>query len=171
MAIPRWRWRYYADDGCDRYECLNCYDEWESRQGPVREGYPDGWRWCPNCGVQWTGEQAITEEEREDRSRKRGARRKLPDRRPWVLESRTMNIEPSGSRSLVSDWRGVTVYYDRHQILKEYKNRLSIEAREVAEELEDLEAGETAFSWRTEYRIMRYKSPIEPGKQIVPRLT
>ena len=56
--IPKWRYVEYTDDGCAKYQCLNCYETWEGRSWP---GYTlDGaftaiWKFCPHCGCQWTG--------------------------------------------------------------------------------------------------------------------
>jgi len=56
--IPKWRYVHYTDDGCALYQCLNCYKQWEGRSWP---GYThDGaftavWKFCPYCGVEWTG--------------------------------------------------------------------------------------------------------------------
>lgn len=38
MAIPKWRYVRYSDDGCAIYQCLNCYNTWEARTSP---GYND----------------------------------------------------------------------------------------------------------------------------------
>jgi len=50
MSIPKWR--YYADDddGCNVYQCLFCYETWNGRSSPRY------WKFCPCCGVKWSGE-------------------------------------------------------------------------------------------------------------------
>jgi rRNA maturation endonuclease Nob1 len=42
MSIPQYRYVEYTDDGCSRYECLNCYCQFEVRDIP--------WKYCPGCG-------------------------------------------------------------------------------------------------------------------------
>jgi len=32
--IPKWRKVRYTDDGCNLYQCLSCYNEWEDRDAP-----------------------------------------------------------------------------------------------------------------------------------------
>lgn len=34
MSVPHWRYVHYTDDGCAIYQCLNCYNKWESRTAP-----------------------------------------------------------------------------------------------------------------------------------------
>lgn len=51
MSIPKFRDCGYTDEGCSLYQCLSCKNQWESRSSPEY-----GWRFCPYCGVQWTGE-------------------------------------------------------------------------------------------------------------------
>lgn len=63
MSIPKWRHVCYTDDGCDVYQCLNCYNEWESRTGPKCEWKKEyNWKHCPYCGCQWEGEKEWDEE-------------------------------------------------------------------------------------------------------------
>lgn len=52
MSIPKYRYMEYTDDGCCLYQCLNCYNEWESRTDPEY-----GWHWCPYCGIKWESKQ------------------------------------------------------------------------------------------------------------------
>lgn len=42
-AVPYWRYVEYTDDGCSRYQCLNCKEIWEGRDSP---GYVDGYEEC-----------------------------------------------------------------------------------------------------------------------------
>lgn len=48
--INKWREVRYTDDGCSLYQCLSCKQDWEARNSPEY-----GWRFCPYCGVEWTG--------------------------------------------------------------------------------------------------------------------
>lgn len=50
MAVAKWREVEYTDDGCSVYQCLSCYQQWEGRSSPEY-----GWKFCPFCGIQWTG--------------------------------------------------------------------------------------------------------------------
>ena len=40
MSINLWRYVLYTQDGCADYQCLMCYNSWESRTTP---GYTDRW--------------------------------------------------------------------------------------------------------------------------------
>lgn len=51
VSIPKFRDCGYTDEGCSLYQCLSCKNQWEGRSSPEY-----GWRFCPYCGVQWTGE-------------------------------------------------------------------------------------------------------------------
>lgn len=51
MAINYWRDCGYVDDGCNRYQCLQCKHDWVGRDVPRY-----GWKFCPYCGTQWVGE-------------------------------------------------------------------------------------------------------------------
>lgn len=51
MSIPYWREVEYTDDGCSEFQCLNCYETWESRTTPKK------WKLCPICGCHWIGQQ------------------------------------------------------------------------------------------------------------------
>ena len=60
MSLNAYRAVCYTDDGCTLYQCLNCYNSWESRTEP---GWFDGegkyhvdWRFCPYCGTEWEGQ-------------------------------------------------------------------------------------------------------------------
>lgn len=77
MSIPKWRYIRYTDEGCALYQCLSCYNDWDSRTAPgwfnttrsipspVEDGtnyyieiepeYTPAWTLCPYCGVQWEG--------------------------------------------------------------------------------------------------------------------
>lgn len=61
MAIPYWRKIKYIDDGCFIYQCLNCYNTWESRTAPwfedekKRYSSKSDWIACPICRVKWLG--------------------------------------------------------------------------------------------------------------------
>lgn len=57
MGIPCWRYVEYVDDGCSRYQCLSCKQEWVARSNPRHEK----WRYCPACGVEWAGERECRE--------------------------------------------------------------------------------------------------------------
>lgn len=68
MAIPYWREVRYTDDGCSIYECLNCYNSWESRSPPwneykgIRSARGGIWRLCPICGCHWLGQKSSEKE-------------------------------------------------------------------------------------------------------------
>ena len=47
MSIPRYRHVDYTDDGCNLYQCLNCYKHIEGRTGPQK--------FCTWCGIEWEG--------------------------------------------------------------------------------------------------------------------
>lgn len=34
MSIPKWRYVRHTDDGSDLYQCLNCYNSWDTRNAP-----------------------------------------------------------------------------------------------------------------------------------------
>ena len=59
MPIPFVLCRGYTDDGCSKYECLQCNDTWEGRSG--------GFNFCPFCGIKFQGIQPNRGEERRDR--------------------------------------------------------------------------------------------------------
>jgi hypothetical protein len=50
--INDWRSVEYTDDGCTEYQCLSCKTSWEARTSPEHAH----WRFCPVCGIQWTGQ-------------------------------------------------------------------------------------------------------------------
>lgn len=52
MPIPKFREKRDTDDGCSVFQCLSCYQEWESRTPPEY-----GWKYCPYCGVEWKGQE------------------------------------------------------------------------------------------------------------------
>jgi hypothetical protein len=38
MPVPKWRVSKDSDDGCTIYQCLSCYNDWESRTSPASWG-------------------------------------------------------------------------------------------------------------------------------------
>lgn len=67
MAINRWRYVEYTDDGCALYECLQCYGRWEGRGEPgyihhETRQYIACWHFCPLCGTQWLGKRTTDSE-------------------------------------------------------------------------------------------------------------
>lgn len=46
--IPKYRHMQYTDDGCDRYQCLSCYDTMEVRSV--------SFNFCPSCGIKFDGQ-------------------------------------------------------------------------------------------------------------------
>lgn len=92
--IPKWRYVEYTDDGCARYECLQCYSQWEGRSVV---GYIDFdssvfkavWKFCPYCGCEWTGSTRTEEDEygpRRQKVRNAENSRRFDDRKdpPWM---------------------------------------------------------------------------------------
>lgn len=59
MAINKWRWVRYEDDGVEGYECLKCRKTWSMRGSPGP--------FCSYCGTKWDGEVAWNTPEREER--------------------------------------------------------------------------------------------------------
>lgn len=56
MAINRWRYVRYLDDGVSEFQCLKCYNTWDARSGPgyTHEGqYTAKWLYCPFCATKW----------------------------------------------------------------------------------------------------------------------
>jgi hypothetical protein len=49
MSITKYRHMNYTDDGCDLYQCLNCYKTLEIR-------YIPDWKFCPMCGIEYSEE-------------------------------------------------------------------------------------------------------------------
>ena len=47
--LERGQYRYveYDDDGCDRYQCLWCFNDFVMRDNP------EYWNFCPKCGRSW----------------------------------------------------------------------------------------------------------------------
>lgn len=81
--MNRWRKIRDTDDGCTTYECLKCKTGWESRTTP------EGWSFCPKCGVNWEGELVWDQDAHYERAAELYQRSKrvrvFPD---WVLEER-----------------------------------------------------------------------------------
>ena len=58
MSIPAVRCIGHKYDGVSQYQCLNCYERWDSETPPFSEDY-DGkiyvvWKYCPHCGIEWS---------------------------------------------------------------------------------------------------------------------
>lgn len=56
--INQWRYVKYLDDGVSGYQCLQCYEKWQSTGPPgyFYEGvYHATWKFCPCCGTKWDG--------------------------------------------------------------------------------------------------------------------
>lgn len=85
MAINKWRFARYEDDGVSAYECLKCKAQWAMRGTPGP--------FCSYCGTKWDGELVWNTEERENlRHQIAGA---IYANRPkpsayWVIESRVL---------------------------------------------------------------------------------
>jgi hypothetical protein len=68
--INQWRCVKYVDDGHYVFQCLKCYEEWDSQQAP---GYTDRktgeyhryWNYCPLCATRWD-KQWIIDPDRDD---------------------------------------------------------------------------------------------------------
>lgn len=88
--LNQWRYAGYADDGCDRYECLKCYNTWESRT-PAQT-------YCQFCGTKWDGQVATQTQENPNGYNERKlkaihASRLSPNRykcEVWIIEERWM---------------------------------------------------------------------------------
>ena len=58
MSISAVRCIGHKYDGISEYQCLNCYESWDSETPPFREDR-DGtiyvvWKYCPHCGIEWS---------------------------------------------------------------------------------------------------------------------
>jgi hypothetical protein len=99
--IPKWRYVEYTDDGCGKYQCLNCYQTWEGRTWPgymsIEGAFTAVWKHCPYCGCQWTGATRTNDDDGYNARRKRiraaeDARRFEDRPLPpywWVIECQT----------------------------------------------------------------------------------
>ena len=85
MSIARFREVQYADDGCSIYQCLNCYEDWESRTTP------QSWTFCPCCGIRWEGREI--------------ARRKGTEKWRWRLLEYTRDADYTGPVDMPRYWR------------------------------------------------------------------
>lgn len=50
MSVPRWRSVSSEYDGHEVFQCLNCYNQFNST------GSLEGWKFCPFCGLEWSGQ-------------------------------------------------------------------------------------------------------------------
>jgi len=141
MSIPMWLNKDYTDDGCSIYQCLNCYNSWESRTNPKYAK----WKYCPVCGIEWTQEK---ESERPEWKKKR-----------WVNDEEPLNIcEFIIEKRQVSDNGEATEWgqdseccylYIRNRLdALNYIKELRRKEQEFREEFPDWEG-------RSEYRISK----------------
>lgn len=79
MSINYWRYVEYTDDGCSLYQCLSCYETWESRTAPgyfdLEDNYARTWKFCPYCGVEWSGMRTTPFSRHHEGRRQLGSRR------------------------------------------------------------------------------------------------
>jgi hypothetical protein len=58
MSISAVRCIGYKHDGVSEYQCLNCYERWDSETPPFREDWGGAiwriWKYCPHCGIEWS---------------------------------------------------------------------------------------------------------------------
>lgn len=47
MALKKWIYKKYTNDGCSVYGCLTCNAQWDVRSIPTN--------YCPNCGIKFEG--------------------------------------------------------------------------------------------------------------------
>lgn len=116
--IPQWRYVEYTDDGCARYECLQCKHTWEGRSAPgyrmfETNEYVAIWHFCPACGVKWTGSPRTQDNEVGPRRKRiRDAVESDPRRfgdRPeppwwWVIECRDITSYVKTDEVKVGGW-------------------------------------------------------------------
>ena len=121
MSIPAIRYVNYSDEGCEIYECLNCYGKVEVRTGNRlgwdKEYEPaeyDKWKFCPYCGCQWkdyinSGEKVSS---RSGRSYMR------PDFSPYfILEKKYIWEEEE--RNTDAKWESAScLFFNRNQVVE-----------------------------------------------------
>lgn len=101
MSINAVRMVGYLDDGVSKYECLNCYNRWDSRTG-VFVDFGDRtprdihhskliWKFCPYCGTEWDGFLPNSHEEDTYVYQPRARSYKV-----WVIEKRYPGLQDHG---------------------------------------------------------------------------
>jgi len=140
MSISMWFVKDYTDDGCSIYQCLNCYNVWESRTSPKYAK----WKYCPVCGIEWTQEK---KSERPEWKEKR-----------WVNDEEPLNV-----CEFIIEKRQVLDSDEKTEWKQESECRFYIRSKaDALYYIEDLRQKEQKFreeypDWgtRSEYRISK----------------
>jgi len=85
MSIPFWRNKTYTDDGCSIFQCLNCYNTWESRTSPENKMWKTGFKFCPCCGIEWDGEIETKDSPYEYYSKRQDIQECIDKNKSWWL--------------------------------------------------------------------------------------
>ena len=149
--INKFRHIQYTDEGCDEYQCLSCYGKLEIR-------YINNWKFCPMCGIEFSGELECREHTTPswlykldlDYHDQYELKKKLwkTKKSGWVIEYRDIWFNKSDSGEILyrhdhfasTDW---AVYRDNRSI--------NITAIEIFKHLKDLR-----FQSRIDYNILDY---------------
>lgn len=174
MSINYWRYVEYTDDGCSLYQCLSCYETWESRTSPgyfgVDDDYLAHWKFCPYCGTQWAGMWTTSFSRHHEGHRQLGRRRHriaeaierlrdkwrrdegpYPDTPPeppyWLVIERSEQADRNRGRPL--DWSPA---YKMSGFHPSAKRMLDLAHEDVArEEADDLNADVRDGFWKRRF--------------------
>ncbi len=168
MAIPSYRYVNYTDDGCTLHQCLACGQKWEGRSAPEY-----GWKFCPYCGVKWTGKlECRTADEPGWLYRLRKTNLALGDKldrlrfndgskltHGWVIESRTCYEDRGEIRE---DAWGIAYRQSNYGVTTLRMVLAHLGSLRRREDLERCREVDDYFPWRswTEYRarIVEFKN-------------
>ena len=145
--IDKWRFVKYTNDGCSLFQCLHCYEMWDSRTNP-EDWYHSKWQYCPYCGCKWMGEQKW------DYRKKYMINFPIPVKKNyyWELQSKMKDNDQD-------NWSRHQIHYDYHIELKEELiNKVGENIKDkaiVIDELRRAKKNEENKLFNLEYRIIR----------------
>ena len=142
MSITKYRHMNYTDDGCDLYQCLNCYKTLEIR-------YIPDWKFCPMCGIEFSGQLKCRETHEPswlykldlDYNAAYDLKSKSwkKDKAGWIIEKRTVWYDKGDDGEITYKYT-----YGEHpgardwHVYQQYDNRVSKTAVEILKHLKDL---------------------------------